>query len=787
MERAIETGEQTRSTCRYQPTDGEQRFLRMIFTPAVTDGERSMLRGAIHDITSEKKRQHELRQIETLFQQSHEALYLIDVDDEFTVERVNPAWEAKTGRSAERVRGQTPRELLGESQGSTVQARYRECVERREPLVYTKQLDFGKKPVRYETRIAPVVFGDSVEYIVGASRDVTEQKEQQRRFRALTEQSPDLISVADVDGRFQYASPSWSQIMGYDPDELIGDSVWAYVHPDDRADLIEAFENGISDSDSTPVAEFRARHADGSWRWLEARGNNQLDNPAVEGYVVNQRDVTERKERERELEETSQQYETVVQRSQDGIRIVQDGTVEFVNNRLAEMLGYPREKLVGMPAESVVAEDDREMVRNRHAARMNDQAAPDRYEVRLETNPGGTRHVELSVSKIQYEGEPASLSIIRDITERKEREQSLEQLHSSMRELLRTKSTEEVATVGSKTAAKVLDLQVSTVFRANKDDDKLVPVGWSDETERFFEGPPPTLPISGSLAGDSYQTGQPAVYADVREVDGIHNPETEFRSELYVPLGDYGVLVSGSTACDEFDTEDKALAQVLGENIKAALDRVERVQELERQNQRLEEFTSIVSHDLRNPLNMANLGIELAQKESESPHLDEARRGIDQSLALIDDLLTLAREGEQIGPTEPVDFEAIVTEAWGSVDTAEATLHLETDMTIHADRSRLRQLLVNLFQNAIDHGGEDVTVTVEQTENGFVFEDDGPGIPAGDSEAVFQSGYSTAESGTGFGLRIVDQVASGHGWDVSATDGTDGGARFEISGVDTVQ
>jgi signal transduction histidine kinase len=394
----------------------------------------------------------------------------------------------------------------------------------------------------------------------------------------------------------------------------------------------------------------------------------------------------------------------------------------------------------------------------------------------------------LTVTPIYDNGELVRLlGTQEDVTDRKEREEALERLHASTRQLMRTTSTEAVAAIGAETATQVLDLWASTVFRADPTDGELVPVGWSDETETFFDGPPPTLPVDDSLAGRTYRTGEPEVYADVNETDEIYNPETAFRSELHVPVGDYGVLVSGSTTADEFDAEDRALARILGANLKVALDRVERTRELERQNERLEEFASIVSHDLRNPLNMAELGVDLARDESDSPHLDEAQRGIDRSLALIEDLLTLARDGEQVGPTEPVALESAVTDAWETVETGTATLDLEAETTIRADSSRLQQLLVNLVENAVVHGGADVTVTVDETADGFVVVDDGPGIPDDRADSVFDAGYSTAESGTGFGLRIVEQVASGHGWDVSATDGEDGGARFEITGVDTAE
>jgi PAS domain S-box-containing protein len=134
-------------------------------------------------------------------------------------------------------------------------------------------------------------------------RDITERRRRERRFQALVEQSNDIISIVDADGRYQYQSPSLERILGYEPEATIGEEVWEYIHPSDRPRVSEEFESWIDNPDRVPEGiEYRAQHADGSWRWMEAYGNAQLDNPAVEGYVFNSRDITERKERQQQLE-----------------------------------------------------------------------------------------------------------------------------------------------------------------------------------------------------------------------------------------------------------------------------------------------------------------------------------------------------------------------------------------------------------------------------------------------------------------------------------------------------
>nr|WP_235271526.1 HAMP domain-containing sensor histidine kinase [Halorubrum saccharovorum] len=107
-------------------------------------------------------------------------------------------------------------------------------------------------------------------------------------------------------------------------------------------------------------------------------------------------------------------------------------------------------------------------------------------------------------------------------------------------------------------------------------------------------------------------------------------------------------------------------------------------------------------------------------------------------------------------------------------------------MTVRADRDRLSHVFENLFRNAIEHGGSDVTVRVGalEGEDGFFVEDDGVGIPEEDFDRVRETGYTSSPDGTGFGLAIVDRIVEAHEWELQIGDGDGGGTRFDISGVD---
>jgi PAS domain S-box-containing protein len=208
---------------------------------------------------------------------------------------------------------------------------------------------------------------------------------------------------------------------------------------------------------------------------------------------------------------------------------------------------------------------------------------------------------------------------------------------------------------------------------------------------------------------------------------------------------------------------------------------------LERENERLSSFASVVSHDLRNPLAVAQSAVSTVRETAEpdvAEDLERADDALDRIESLIDGLLALARQGATVDEPEPTSIPTAVTKAWSTVEAPSATLTLGDDVgTVRADPERLRTLFENLFRNAVQHGAPDVHVHVGATPDGFYVEDDGPGIPPEECERVFEQGFTTAEEGTGLGLAIVHSIAQAHGWTADVETGADGGARFVFVGL----
>jgi PAS domain S-box-containing protein len=255
--------------------------------------------------------------------------------------------------------------------------------------------------------------------------------------------------------------------------------------------------------------------------------------------------------------------------------------------------------------------------------------------------------------------------------------------------------------------------------------------------------------------------------------------------------------------------------------VRDVTERERRERQLRERNEQLDQFASVVSHDLRNPLTVARGYTDLAQETGDLSHLEETDAAHERMETIIDDVLSLARGGDDVTDLSPTGLRTAAEEAWRNVEADGCSLKVADDVRILADRTRLIRLFENLFRNAVEHGptsprsqtrddaaehgtgtgsdadegsaslsgdgGAVLTVTVGATADGFYVADDGVGIPHPRREQIFEEGHSTSNTGTGTGLTIVQRIAATHGWCVECSDASNGGARFDISDVERVE
>jgi signal transduction histidine kinase len=491
-------------------------------------------------------------------------------------------------------------------------------------------------------------------------------------------------------------------------------------------------------------------------------------------------------------------------------------------------VGWDPEEIVGTRFEDVLPESAFEPLEPHYWAALEGES------VSFELEQDGVYYDVQTIPLRDATGTvTAGMAVAQNVTERVERDRKIDQLRERSQALMYTETDTETAGVAVDAAQEVIDAPLSGYHRLSDDGDRLEPgVMAASVGEVFAETPvydrgaePGTR---AALAWDVFEGGEPLYIDDVGAYEPLTEPSPSGSVLLY-PIGTHGLFVVSSAEPNAYDETDRALVDILAGSLTAAMDRVEREQHLrgrerrlEAQNERLSQFASLVSHDLRNPLSVARGRAELARRTGDAEHFDAVARAHERMDRLIEELLQLTVESEDGSAFESLDLGDTATASWGSVDTGDASLVVETTRRVRADENRLRQVFENLFRNSVEHGsttprlqarGDSVehgstdsrpqagdavehgsvdvegadhaplTVTVGGLPDGFYVEDTGPGIEPRRRETVFEAGHSSG-SGTGLGLHIVRNVADEHGWTVVVTDGCQGGARFEFTDVE---
>lgn len=388
-------------------------------------------------------------------------------------------------------------------------------------------------------------------------------------------------------------------------------------------------------------------------------------------------------------------------------------------------------------------------------------------------------------------GAAASVVVLTDVTGRRIRRQKRDRLRRTARRIVDADEERAIAGVAVETARDGFGLPLSAVFRTDPatDGDGIERLAATDAGRAAFgaDGGPVRPLVERAI-----DRTEPVVRHDLADAEA-----GPVRSAIVHPLPGQGAFVLAARTPEAFDATDVTLSAVLAATLRGSLDQAESWRELRaserrlrRQNDRLEEFAAVVSHDLRSPLNAATGYLELLAEDHDDPRLDRVERAVGRTRGLVDDLLALARQGRTVDEFRPVAVDEVAARAWESISTSDATLSVAPDLgTVPADRSRLRQVFENLFRNAVTHGTADgdpdaVTIRVGPLPDGFYVADDGPGVPPERREDVFEAGHSDAPEGTGLGLAIVRRIVEAHGWEVRATAARTGGARFEVTGID---
>lgn len=610
------------------------------------------------------------------------------------------------------------------------------------------------------------VLANRIQNVVEQHRAQQATTEAQQQLTQLAEQTDDvLFSIAHDFTELEFVNSAYAEIWGESPTVLRDDptQILDAVVPEHQSKVKQAIQQVADGTAQTVTCQIT--RADDQRRWLHISAKPVLDEHGNVTRIVGiARDITEQKQREQTLQELRQRFEFAVNGANLGVWDWNMQTDEVIfNDNWATMLGYEP------------AEIDSDLVEWKQRVHPNDfqavQAALDEHiagqteyyatEHRMRTADGNWKWIH-DVGKIferDEDGTPTrAVGIHIDIDDRKQAE-------------LRLKQERDMFAQGP----------VVTFKWQNKAD---WPVEYvSDNVTEVLGYTPAEVTASDFQYADLIHDNDfPRV---LTEVENNSDPETAFfKHQPYRMQTNTGEHVWVLDHTKNIRDDDGTITHRLGYIIDITAQK-QREQVLKRQNERLDKFASTLSHDIKSPLNVAKGRLRLATETCESPHLEDVSDALTRIEELVDDLLALARQGDQISDRKPVQIDNLIRECWQSVSTTRETLTIHTDMTVHADRTRLKQAIENLLSNAVEHSDEPVQITVTETENGFAIADNGTGIPAAAYEDIFEPGYSTDDMGTGFGLPIVNDIIEAHGWEITVTESDWDGAQFNITGVDS--
>lgn len=766
------------------------------------------------DVTQQQKRETKREEYRTITEALSDPMYVLDEDGEFTY--INDEFVTLVGYNRERILGSEPSLIKDKEATKRAEHQLGQLLSSDGPETVTFEVTVEPNegdPVICEDRMGVLPYdGDQFNGSVGTLRDITDRKERKQELtetnERITAQNQALGSFADIVSDSDRSvnqqitallelgtaylnldigivshidKPAYTVRNAVAPDNTLtsddvfdldntycslvykGDEPVSFHNPDDGdVKTHPAYrQRGIESYIGVPVDVAGERY--GTLNFFQPA--TRVD-PITEGEESFVRILAqwvgaalERQQRQQELERTSEFLEQTQKVANIG-----GWEVDLQSDKLR--WSDELHRIHGISVDASVTpetaiefyhENDRDTIRDAFD-RLTTDGEPYDLELRIITADDELRWVRTR-GEPQFKNEEIAYvrGTLQDITERKERQKQLEQSNQII------DNSTDIATI--------IDPSGTIAYVSPAVNDVL---GYSPDELIGTDG-------FGYQPAETSEAVANAVEHVLTNPVDTKTVQTQFRQ------ADGSMCWIESTLRNRVDDERINGILVSSRDIT---ERRERKEELERQNDRLEEFAGVVSHDIRNPLGIAQgraAMLEEVTGEEYHEHLRPLGDALDRMEEIITDTLTLARQGQTVGEMSPVSLVDLVGGCWASVETDTASLDITDEFTLQGDSERLRHVFENLFRNAIKHGGDDVTVRIGHTDDGCLYvEDDGPGIPPDEREKVLEAGHTSATGGTGFGLTIVKRVAEAHGWTVSVTEGRSGGARFEFENVTLV-
>lgn len=724
---------------------------------------------------------------ETIFCEIEDAIFLVDVEEAdeaytFRFRRNNPSHQRLTGISLEEIRDKTPRELLGDEQGTSVAENYRRCVEGRETIEYEESLALPEGQKQWQTRLSPVVEDGSVTQIVGVARDVTEQKAREQTLQQIKDRLELAVEGAQL-GIWDWDmttdevefNEQWARMLGHEPCEIEPHlEAWERrVHPDDLLSVQDALSEHIAGETAYYDTEHQMRTATGEWKWIRDVGKvveRDGEGEPVRAVGIHL-DIDDQKRREEDLERTR----ALIERTQESASI---GWWEV--DLIDESLTWSDEvyRIHGVPVdESIELEaaiefyhpDDRDTIETAFD-RLTEEGESYDLELRVVTESGQTRWVR-AIGDPHFDDAGTvvgALGLFQDITKRQEYEMALEATREELR--------------------KIIDLVPDLVFVKNRDGEYLL----ANEATAEAYGKTPAE-VEGRSEAEIIPDVEDSVEFRQDDLDVIESGEPRSIGEELLTTADGETRILQTTKIP-YKVPETGEDAVLG-YARDVTELKEYERTLEEQRDSLKLLNQVVRHDIRNQLMVVESYTELLEGSLPDDQTRTYARTVIEAAKQAAEITETAKDVTdvllQVGTDRsPVSLRDELSEQIEQIrsDQDRATFSVDgpiPDVTVLAD-DLLEAVFRNLLTNAVVHNDKDVAEVVVSTRAlddavRVSIADNGPGIADKHKEQIFREGEKGLESGgTGVGLYLVKTLVDKYDGDVWVEDNEPTGSVFVV-------
>jgi len=757
--------------------DGSTSWLRTSKVPLRNrEGEIIGVLGTYEDITEQKKAQEALKESETRFRDLTDRLpqMIFETDRDLRITYANRHAASVSGYSVEELTAGRP--VLSLIKPSH-HARFMESVKSilanspYEPKEYTAiRKDGSTLPVVvYSSLISrnqEIVGFRGVAIDISGLRKMEEGiRESEEKFRSLVENASDIVFSLDRAGNFTYISPQWKDILGHDPDRLIGTPAATLIHPNDVAGNIRAFRTVMEEGTRISSLEYRIRHKDGTWRWhSQSAAPVRNASGKIVAYQGICHDISKRKQTEKALRESEAHYRLLADNVKDVIWTADmEMNLTYVSPSIRELRGLSPDEAIAERVQDAMTPESlailQEHRRKGIEALKEGRAVPEPRPMELEfrRKDGSMVWTEVIIAPtFAADGTPAGVvGITRDISQRKASETALRESEKMFSTIFRN----------SQIALTLLSVKDNRFFDVNE-----AFVRNSGYSREDVIGRTPW--DVGLLVNHDVAERIAAVLRKDRHIDAT---EVRFRTKS-------GVIQTCLYAANLITMKGELY---LLSSITDISERKNAEEALRQSNRKLNILSGITRHDINNQLQALGSYVELLHHAVPGPEHDGHFSRISATIEQITSLIQFTREYEMIGVHEPVwqDVQEIVSAAGNAAlpDTIHVKNDLPGNLEIFAD-PLISKVFFNLLDNAKRHGGKirEIRFLLEE-KNGdriIVCADDGAGVPAADKERIFTPGVG---KNTGFGLAISREILDITGITIRETGNQENGARFEIT------